>query len=202
MTFTVGLTGGIASGKTTVANLFAERGVPVLDADQVARDVVAPGTPALAELVAALGDDILDADGRLDRPRMRQRVFDDADARRRMEAIIHPAVGRAMATWRAAQTAPYCMIVVPLLVEAGMHTGVDRVLVVDVPASVQQQRLIARDGISTELADQMIAAQASRNDRLAVAHDVLTNDDAPAALAARVAELDGRYRDHAAAADN
>lgn len=193
MTYTVGLTGGIASGKSTVAERFAEHGIPVLDADQVARDVVAPGTPALAQLVQALGSEILDDDGALDRPAVRRRVFDDPDARQQMERIIHPAVGAAIARWRAEQTAPYCIVMVPLLVETGMQAGVDRVLTVDVPASLQRQRLTSRDRIDDTLADQMIAAQATRNARLDAAHDVIDNSDSPTMLKARVAELHRQY---------
>lgn len=171
----VGLTGGIASGKSTVANGFENRGVPVLDADAAARDVVAPGTPGLQAVVDQFGEDILDASGGLDRAAMRKRVFGDSDARRALETIIHPAVRLAMGQWLAAQTTPYAMLMIPLLVESKLTAIVGKIVVVDVPLAVQRQRLVARDDIDAALADQMIAAQATRDQRLAVADHVIDN---------------------------
>lgn len=172
---TVGLTGGVASGKSTVESMFAALGVPVLDADRVAREVVAPGAPALAEIAAEFGAGMLQADGTLDRRRMRERVFADPAERRKLEAITHPHIRARMRDWLAAQTGPYCMLSVAILVEARMQTLVDRVLVIDVPESVQAQRLRARDQVSAELAAQMLAAQLPRAQRLAAADDVLEN---------------------------
>lgn len=172
---TVGLTGGVASGKSTVESMFAALGVPVLDADRVAREVVAPGAPALAEIAAEFGAGMLQPDGTLDRRRMRERVFADPAERRKLEAITHPHIRARMRDWLAAQTGPYCMLSVAILVEARMQTLVDRVLVIDVPESVQAQRLRARDQVSAELAAQMLAAQLPRAQRLAAADDVLEN---------------------------
>lgn len=190
---TVGLTGGIASGKSLVADAFAARGVPVLDADTVARDVVAPPSPALAEIAGEFGPQALLPDGTLDRRWMRQRVFGDAPALRRLEAITHPAIFARLRAWRDAQTAPYCMLMVPILLEAGQGALVDRVLVVDAPESLQLQRLTGRDGIDAELARRMMAAQLPRGQRLALAHDVIDNGAAIAAVDAQVERLHRRY---------
>lgn len=173
---TIGLTGGIASGKSTVQNCFVEFGAPVLDADQVARDVVAPGSAALDEIARAFGAQMLLPDGSLDRRRMREHVFADPQQLRRLEAITHPLIRARMRAWRLAQQAPYCVLSVAILVEAGMHDMVDRVLVVDVPEQIQRERLCVRDGIDAALAERMLAAQLPRARRLAVADDVLRND--------------------------
>jgi dephospho-CoA kinase len=190
----IGLTGGIASGKTTVANLFAARGVPVLDTDQIARDVVEPGQPALAQVVAAFGPDMLGQDGRLDRPRLRARVFADPDSRQRLEAILHPAIRAELARRAEAAGGPYQVWVIPLLVEGGQVDRVDRILVVDCPEAVQLARVMARDGETEASARAILAAQASRAQRLAAADDVIVNDGSEADLAPQVAALDARYR--------
>ena len=142
------LTGGIASGKSAVAELFAKLGVPVLDTDQIARDVVEPGMPALAQLVAEFGPEILDAQGRLDRARMRERVFSDPAQRKQLEAITHPAIREELARRSAAAGGDYQIHVIPLLVESGRADAYDRVLVVDCPEEAQIERLMARDGPS------------------------------------------------------
>ena len=175
MALRIGLTGGIASGKSLAQALFEALGVSVLDADQVARDVVAIGSPALAQIAAQFGAQFLLPDGSLDRRRMREHVFAHADARKQLEAITHPAIRAQMRAWCAAQTAPYCMLSVAILVEGSMLAMVDRVLVVDVPVETQLQRLMARDDADLTLARQMLAAQTSREARLAKAHDVLLN---------------------------
>lgn len=190
---TIGLTGGIASGKSTVQAMFMGLGVPVLDADLVAREVVAPGSPALGEIAQAFGADMLLADGTLDRRRMRERVFADAAERRGLEAITHPHIRERMRAWKTAQTAPYCMLSVAILIEAGMSTLVDRTLVVDVPEAVQQQRLRERDVVSAELAAQMLAAQLSRERRLAHADDILANTGSLETLQACVEQLHRYY---------
>jgi len=195
----IGLTGGIASGKSTVAGLFATHGAPILDTDQIARDVVEPGEPALDAVVAAFGQAVLAADGRLDRRALRARVFADAPARARLEAILHPVIRAELARRSAAAGGPYQVWVIPLLVEGDRVDHVDRVLVVDCPAEVQLARLRARDGETEASARAMLAAQASRERRLAAADDVILNDGAPEDLAARVAELDAKYRALAAA---
>jgi dephospho-CoA kinase len=171
----IALTGGIASGKSAVAENFAKLGVPVFDTDQIARDVVEPGTPTLAKLVAEFGSDILDASGRLDRARMRTRVFSDPPQRRRLEAITHPAIREELATRSAQARGAYQIHVIPLLVESGRRHEYDRVLVVDTSEEAQLKRLIARDGSSLELAQQILAAQVSREARLDAADDVIVN---------------------------
>ncbi len=192
---TIGLTGGIASGKSTVQAMFAQLGVPVLDADQVAREVVAPGSAALREIADCFGADMLLADGTLDRRRMRERVFADAAERRRLEAITHPHIRARMRAWKAAQTAPYCILSVAILIEAGMQPLVDRILVIDLPEDLQQQRLRERDDIDAGLAQQMLAAQLPRAQRLAAADDVLLNGTDLAALHTGVAQLHAFYLD-------
>ncbi|NGP52157.1 dephospho-CoA kinase [Thioalkalivibrio sp. XN8] len=191
----IGLTGGIASGKSTVARLFAERGVPVIDTDQVARQVVEPGQPALEEITRLFGPEVLDADGRLDRAALRARVFRDEPARRQLEALLHPLILAATVQQVEAADGLYQVIVAPLLVEFGLAGWVDRVLVVDCPAEMQLERLMARDGSDEELARSILAAQASREQRLAAADDVITNDGPRESLEAAVAVLDGLYRD-------
>jgi dephospho-CoA kinase len=171
----IALTGGIASGKSAVAENFAKLGVPVFDTDQIARDVVEPGTPTLAKLVAEFGSDILDASGRLDRARMRTRVFSDPPQRRRLEAITHPAIREELARRSAQARGAYQIHVIPLLVESGRRHEYDRVLVVDTSEEEQLKRLIARDGSSLELAQQILAAQVSREARLDAADDVIVN---------------------------
>jgi dephospho-CoA kinase len=171
----IALTGGIASGKSAVAEEFAKLGVPVLDTDQIAREVVAPGMPALDQLVAQFGPEILDAEGRLDRAQMRERVFADPEQRRKLEAITHPAIREELARRSAAAGGDYQIHVIPLLAETGRADAYDRVLVVDCPEQAQLERLQARDRASREQAEEMLAAQASRAERLEIAHDVIEN---------------------------
>ena len=171
----IALTGGIASGKSAVADEFAKLGVPVLDTDQIARDVVAPGTPTLGQLVAEFGAEILDADGRLNRAHMRERVFSDPELRRKLEAITHPAIRAELARRSAAAGGEYQIHVIPLLVETGRAEAYDRVLVVDCPEEAQMERLQARDSTSRQQAEEILAAQASREERLDAAHDVIEN---------------------------
>ena len=171
----IALTGGIASGKSAVAQLFANLGTVVLDTDQIARDVVEPGTATLARLVEEFGSGILDASGRLDRARMRSLVFADPQQRLRLEAIMHPAIRAELQRRSRAAGGAYQIHVIPLLVEGGGSGGYDRVLVVDCPAEDQLKRLLARDGSSLEQAQGILAAQASREQRLAAADDVIVN---------------------------
>lgn len=191
----VGLTGGIASGKSTVADLFAAHGATVLDADRIAREVVEPGTPGLAALVNAEGGGILDHEGRLDRAELRRRLFADPDTRRGVERILHPLILSEMQRQGDRATgAPYQVFVIPLLVEAGLEHVVDRVLVVDCPEEVQIARMMARDGATREQAMRALAAQASRERRLAAADDVIENGGPEAGLPGQVAPLDRKYR--------
>jgi dephospho-CoA kinase len=198
--FRIGLTGGIASGKTAVAEAFARRGVPIVDTDVIAREVVEPGRPALAEVVAAFGPGVLGSDGRLDRRALRAVVFADPALRKRLESILHPAIRAEMQRQAATAVGPYVVIAIPLLVENRLQAQVDRVLVVDCPPEVQLARLLARDGETPAGARAILAAQATRDERLAVAHDVIVNDGSLADLDARVGALHDRYLELAAGA--
>jgi len=191
--YTVALTGGIASGKSEAARRFAALGATVIDADVVARELVAPGMPALAEIAAAFGPQMLDESGSLERAEMRTLIFGDNDARRRLEAILHPRVRAEMLVRTDAAKGPYVLLVIPLFVETAGYNWVDRVVVVDLPREVQLARAIARDRMAPSLAEAMIDAQASREQRLAAADDVIDNSGTPDALAAQVATLHARY---------
>ncbi|MCL7713172.1 dephospho-CoA kinase [Stenotrophomonas mori] len=195
--FIVGLTGGIASGKSEVSRRFEELGVIVADADVVAREVVAPGGATLEAIRQRFGTGMLRADGSLDRARLRAHVFADDQARAALEAITHPAIRTRLHDACRAAPGPYAIAAIPLLAEAGGRKGypwLDRVLVVDAPEAVRQARLLRRDGIDAELATRMIRAQAGDSQRLALADDVIVNEHAPAHLQPQVAELDRRYR--------
>ena len=199
--FVVALTGGVAAGKSAVARRFEALGAPVHDADVAAREVIAPGSDALAEVVTAFGADVLDNAGQLDRPAMRRRVFADPAARRTLEAIIHPRVRAWLHERALAERAPYCLLAVPLLAENSAHYHwVDRVLLVDVPESVQLARLLTRDGIDDALARRMIEQQARRAKRIALADDVIDNSGSEDALDHAVATLHRRYLELASAA--
>lgn len=191
--FRIGLTGGIASGKTTVANLFAALGVPVVDTDLLAREVVAPGSPLLAQIAARVGAEVLTPDGSLDRRELRSRVFADPALRVWLEQLTHPAI-RALTDERCeAARAPYVIVAIPLLVETGAAERFDRVLVVDCDPDLQLARLMARDGARRDEALAMLAAQAPREKRLAVADDVVHNDGDIARLRDQVGKLHRQY---------
>jgi dephospho-CoA kinase len=195
----IGLTGGIASGKSAVAVEFVKLGIPVIDGDELAREVVQPGQPALQAIVARFGNDILDANGDLNRARMRQRIFENPAEKQALEAILHPAI-RAAQQHRAADAGGrYQIHVMPLLVETNSKSRYDRVLVIDCNPATQLARLVDRDRISPQLAQQMLAAQASRTQRLEQADDVLDNNGAPADLPEKVAALHRQYLQLAAA---
>lgn len=192
--FKVGLTGGIGSGKSTVADLFAGQGVPVIDTDVIARTLTAPGGMALDAVRAAFGDQVMQADGSLDRAALRRRVFSDADARRQLEAILHPLIRLAVEQQLATLAAPYVLIVIPLLVETGTYQEVlDRVLLVDCPEDQQIARVMARSGLTLDEVKAILAAQAARAARLAIADDVISNTASPEALGTQVAALHRRY---------
>ena len=193
--FIVALTGGIASGKTAVSDAFGALGVPVVDTDLIARSVVEPGSPGLRQVVAAFGDGVLDADGGLDRASLRQVIFTDAQARERLEGILHPLIAQAARAELDQVTAPYAILVVPLLVESGLFEDADRVLVVDVPERVQIERLMQRDGVTEASARHALQAQASREQRLGKADDVLENTGTLTQLQASVSELHRQYLD-------
>ncbi|MGE8246911.1 MAG: dephospho-CoA kinase [Stenotrophomonas maltophilia] len=199
--FVIGLTGGIAAGKSEVSRRFEALGITVADADLAARAVVAPGSEGLARIAAHFGTDILLADGQLDRAALRARIFDSAQDRQALEAITHPAIRQQLRQACEQAEGPYAIAAIPLLTEAGgrqQYPWLDRILVVDVPVAVQHARLMQRDGIDAALADRMIAAQASREARLALADDVVVNDGHPDHLQAHVERLDRAYRELAA----
>lgn len=195
----IGLTGGIASGKSTVADIFAGLGVPVIDTDVVAREVVAPGMPALAQIRHEFGDRVFDEAGNFDRAAMRQIVFNDDDARLRLEAILHPVIQAETVRQARAARGPYQLVVVPLLVKSPLVKFVDRVLAVDCDEETQLKRLMARDGESEGNARRMLAAQSSRKERLAIADDVIRNDGGLPATLEQVRALHRRYLALAAA---
>lgn len=199
MTFIVGLTGGIGSGKSAAATLFEELGAAVVDTDAIAHALTAPGGAAIAAIRAAFGDEVIDARGALDRAAMRRKVFADAQAKARLEAILHPMI-RAEADRRcAAASAPYVVLVVPLLVESGGYRSrVQRIAVVDCPEAVQVARVMSRSGLSAAEARAIMAAQAGREQRLAAADDVIDNGGALSALRPQVEALHRRYLEMAA----
>jgi dephospho-CoA kinase len=191
--FRVGLTGGIASGKSTVAKFFSALGVPIIDTDQVAREVVEPGQPPLERLVERFGRTILTPDGHLDRPKLREIVFSDPRARADLEALTHPAIGTAVEAWSAAAGGPYQVLILPLLVEKNLGSHVDRVLVVDCGEELQIRRLQARDGSTVEQARAILNAQTSRTARLKAAHDVIQNEGDLSGVRDQVSALHARY---------
>lgn len=196
--FVIALTGGIASGKSAVARRFEALGIHIHDADVAAREVVAPGTPALAQIEFVFGHDVLNDDGSLDRRAMRERVFADADARRKLEAIVHPRVRTWLQRKVGMDRGPYCVLAIPLLVEnRAEYDWVDRALLVDAPEALQVERLMKRDDVTRAHAESMLAAQSTREQRLAIADDVIVNDRDEAALDAQVAALHAQYLEHA-----
>ena len=198
--YVVALTGGVAAGKSAVTQRFEALGIAVYDADVAAREVVAPGNAALAEIESAFGAGVLDADGALDRRAMRERVFADPVARKKLEDIIHPRVRAWLRRRVGMDRGPYCILAIPLLAEnRAEYDWVDRVLLIDAPEALQIERLVQRDGIARKAARRMLDAQATREQRLAIADDVIVNDGEASALDARVAALHARYLELAAA---
>jgi dephospho-CoA kinase len=198
--YSVALTGGIASGKSTVSEAFRRHGVSIFDADLVARDLVQPGQPALAEIAVAFGNAMLTASGELDRRRMRERVFADIEERRRLERIHHPKVRETLLAAAVACTDAYSVLVIPLLAESHEdYVWIDRALVVDVPLETQLARVMQRDGITRDAALSILAVQATREQRLALADDVIDNAGSPEALGSSVERLHARYLALAAA---
>ena len=194
----VGLTGGIGSGKSTVTRCFTELGIPVVDADVIAREAVAPGQPALEEIARAFGPTVIDDQGGLRRERLRQIVFADPARRRQLELILHPRIRNIMGQRLAQIHAPYCIVSIPLLVETGQRDMVQRVLVIDAPEALQYARIRQRDGSSDAEITAIIASQAGREERLAAADDVIVNDGDPDKLKQAVMRLHQRYCDLAA----
>lgn len=185
----VGVTGGVASGKSTVARLFQMRGVPVFDADAEARELTVSGGRGLAALVDALGEEILDERGDLDRSSMRRRLFVDATLRRKVENILHPMVRDRLFMKASEVDAPYVVMVIPLLVETGGDKAMDTVVVVDCPTAIQRERLIERDGTEPDLAKRMISSQTGRPERLHAADRVIDNSGDLASLEEQVEAL-------------
>lgn len=194
MPFRVALTGGIASGKSTVADMFAELGIAVIDTDIIAREVVQAGQPALREIHERFGSEVIDAAGNLDRRALRSIVFADEQARLDLEAILHPRIGAETRRQADAAPGPYQIIVVPLLVGSPLLKFVDRVLVVDCDEDLQIQRLLTRDTETVDQARRILAAQASREARLAIADDVINNDHGLDDTRHQVRELHARFR--------
>ncbi|RLA02936.1 MAG: dephospho-CoA kinase [Gammaproteobacteria bacterium] len=189
----VGLTGGIGSGKTTVANGFSKLGVPVIDADQLAHELVEPGQIALDEIISTFGPEALTTDGRLDRNYMRQQIFSDPVRKSRLEAILHPKIRQHIRALLSDIRAPYCILVIPLLLETRQTDLVDRILVIDSPEKEQLIRVAARDRLSDNAIMAIMASQADRNTRLAAADDIIVNDQDITALTCHIQELHKHY---------
>lgn len=187
------LTGGIASGKSAVSACFEKLGTPVVDTDIIAREVVEPGSPALERIAGELGAGFLDADGKLNRSKLRQAIFSDPELKSRLETILHPLIGKEVLQQVKQLDSPYCIIVIPLYAESSTYAWIDRVLVVDVIEDTQIERVMARDGISREQARAILNAQASRQDRLALADDILDNSGDLSELPEKVKALHEKY---------
>lgn len=197
----VALTGGIGSGKTLVSDAFAQKGVPVIDTDHIARELVQPGQPALEALVEAFGRGVLNADGSLNRDLLRRRVFESDAERTKLEGILHPRIEKEVRDRLAELQAPYCIVVVPLLIEKGGYAFVDRILVVDTARETQLQRTVQRDNMDPEAVEKILEAQADRRQRLTRADDVISNDGDKAHLRAQVDQLHHTYLQLAGRAD-
>ncbi|WOA53097.1 dephospho-CoA kinase [Dickeya solani] len=193
MAYIVALTGGIGSGKSTVAQGFATLGATIVDADVIARQVVAPGQPALTAIVEYFGLEILQPDGALNRSALRERIFSSPEDKRWLNALLHPLIQQETRRQLAAVTTPYALWVVPLLVENQLQGQAQRILVVDIPLETQLQRTMARDGVSRAQAQNILASQASREQRLACADDIIDNNSNPSVLAPRIAALHQHY---------
>jgi len=191
--YIVALTGGIASGKTLVSDAFAKLGVPIIDTDVIAHQIVEPGQPALLEIASAFGSQIINKDGRLSREKLRSIIFSEPEQRLKLEAILHPRIRQAVIDAIAKVTYDYCIVVIPLLAEKGAYPFVNRILVVDVDPDVQISRLMSRDGSSRKQAEQILASQASRKERLSIADDVLDNSSSPEQAQSRAAQLHAEY---------
>jgi dephospho-CoA kinase len=196
-TLKVGLTGGIASGKTTVSNLFAKLGVPVIDADVIAHKLVEPGQPALDVIVQTFGPSIINNDKSLNRAKLRALIFADEHKRQRLEAILHPRIKKTMQDQIAQLRDPYCLLCIPLLLETQQLDTVERILVVDCPPDLQRQRLVERNGLSYNEMERIIKAQANRDARLAIANEVIYNNSDLEHLQQQVLTLHQRYMQYA-----
>ncbi len=198
MAYIVALTGGIGSGKSTVANAFARHGVAVVDADMIARQVVEPGTPALAKIAERFGNEILLTSGALNRAVLRKRIFRHSDGKIWLNQLLHPLIRQETQRQLAQATSLYALWVVPLLVENGLQDCADRVLVIDVNTETQQARTIARDGISRQQVQDILSVQATRKQRLAIADDIIDNSGIALEIELSVDALHHRYLELAA----
>lgn len=193
MILRIGLTGGIGSGKSTVAKLFANKGAPIIDADVITRQLVEPGEAALNEISEILGKEFISQGGRLDRTQLREAIFNDESTRNRLEAILHPRVAKIVAEQVVSLDLPYCIIVIPLLFEAAQEHLVDRVLVVDTTEASQVERVMARDHVNAEKVEQIMANQLNRKSRLSRADEVIANDGDKSGLEYQVNRLHECY---------
>ncbi|OOG23603.1 dephospho-CoA kinase [Thioalkalivibrio denitrificans] len=195
----IGLTGGIGSGKSLVCDLFAAHGVPVIDSDAIAREIVAPGSELAEAVIREFGESFRDVTtGGLDRKGLRRLVFANSQARHRLEAMLHPKIVHELSRRQTGVGAPYCILSIPLLVESGLQDQVDRILVIDCPEASQVERVMHRDGVSRQETQAILASQASRDERLAHADDVIDNSGPPGDLDDQVAELHRKYLELAA----
>jgi len=191
----IGLTGGISSGKSTVCSLFAQLNVPIIDADIIARQLVEPGQEALTDIAAAFGKEILNSeDGTLNRGKLRQLIFTDSTAKQRLENILHPKIRHQLEIQSNSVNADYCILAIPLLVETQWQNSVDRIVVIDINEQLQIERLCLRDQITPAEAENIINSQASREQRLAFADDIVRNDLSTDFLKEQVVKLDAKYR--------
>ena len=189
------MTGGIGSGKTTIANGFSALGVPIIDTDQLARELVEPGQPALDEIIAVFGKNCITRNWQLDRAYIRQQIYSDAGLKGRLEAILHPKIRQRIRTLLADIREPYCIVVIPLLLETQQTDMVDRILVVDTPEKEQLARVAARDNLSDNTIMAIMQTQADRNTRLQAADDIIVNDSDLESLTERIFELHTHYMD-------
>ncbi len=190
----IGLTGGMGSGKSEAAREFARVGVSVIDTDVIARQLVQPGQPALAEIAACFGESVLDGAGKLDRKRLRALVFADPQQRRRLETILHPRIRDEALAQAGRAATPYCVLVIPMLAESGDDYALDRVLLIDCGEAIQRERIGARDGLDAAQIEAALTAQASRAERRALADDIIVNDSSLSALTVAVQRLHKRYQ--------
>lgn len=191
--YKVGLTGGIGSGKSLVSEIFADLGVPVIDADKIVHELISPQSPLLDDIVLLFGNEIVDDSGNIDRDRIRKLIFSDSESRKKLEAILHPHVFDIIVKEIKGISAPYCILSIPLLIETNAEDMVDTVLVVDCPVSLQVERVTKRDGVSPEHVQKIIDTQVSRESRLAAADDVISNNGSISELREVVSELHKKY---------
>jgi dephospho-CoA kinase len=196
--FTVALTGGIGSGKSTVSALFGQLGIPIIDADQISHALTAPNATALADIAALFGDHLIDSQGALDRRALRSLVFDDPDARKRLENILHPRIRTEMQRQLEQSQGAYAILAIPLLFETGQVHLADRILVIDIPESHQIERVKRRSGLDDAQIRDIMASQVTRATRLAGADDIIDNRGSVADLKPLVEQLHRRYLQYAA----